>query len=211
MTHEKNNLRSDCSLRKVAHMSSKSNVEKREAVVEAALDMFAERGFHGAPTSLIAERAGVGVGTIYRYFRNKEELIHCVFDEMHQRFHQRFPESLGEDVSLQERLTLLLGQLLAIFIESPREFRYLEQYHYSPFADLERPEIPPEEHNAIGKLLGEGRDAGLFREGPLPVLQAVALGPIISLAKEHIAGRLTVDETTVQLAAEACWEALLKR
>ncbi len=180
--------------------------------MEAALNLFTERGFHGAPTSLIAERAGVGVGTIYRYFRNKEELIHCVFDEMHQRFHQRLPEPLGEDLSLQERLTLLLGQLLVIFMESPREFRYLEQYHYSPFADLERHEIPSEEHNdAIGRLLREGRDSGLFREGPLPVLQAIALGPIISLAKEHIAGRLTVDEATAHSATEACWEALLKR
>lgn len=192
-------------------MSSKSRAEKREAVMEAALDLFVERGFHGAPTSLIADRAGVGVGTIYRYFKSKEELIHCLFNELHLRFHRRFPEQFEEGAPLQERLTLLLGRLLLVFIDSPREFRYLEQYHYSPFADLERPEIPSEEQSAISRVLKEGRDTGLFREGPLPVLQAIALGPIISLAKEHIAGRLTVDETTSRLATGACWEALLKR
>jgi AcrR family transcriptional regulator len=49
--------------------------DKRAALLEAALELFAENGFHGAPTSLIAERAGVGVGTIYRYFKDKDELI----------------------------------------------------------------------------------------------------------------------------------------
>ncbi|MBQ4491867.1 MAG: helix-turn-helix transcriptional regulator, partial [Deltaproteobacteria bacterium] len=54
------------------------NKDRRTSILEAALGLIAERGFHGTPAALIAERAGVGVGTIYRYFRDKDELIHAV-------------------------------------------------------------------------------------------------------------------------------------
>jgi len=178
--------------------------------MEAALDLFVERGFHGAPTSLIAQRAGVGVGTIYRYFPSKEELIHNVFGEVQFRFHKRLSRSDVEGAPLQERFTLLLGRLLAAFISSPRDFRFLEQYHYSPFADVDRPEVPALEENPLVRLLREGRDAGLFKVTPLPILQAIALGPAVALAKEHIAGRLSVNKNTSRLAARACWDALLR-
>lgn len=48
--------------------------DKREAILAAALDLFAERTFEGTPVPLIAERAGVATGTIYRYFESKETL-----------------------------------------------------------------------------------------------------------------------------------------
>jgi len=139
-------------------------IEKRAAVLEAALDLFVERGFHGAPTSLIAQQAGVGVGTIYRYFPSKEELVHSIYNEVHLRFHKRFSERPQEGSSLKDRLTILLELLLAAFINSPRDFRFLEQYHYSPFADTDRSELPAEEQNILNKLLAEGKDAGALVE-----------------------------------------------
>lgn len=47
------------------------------AVLEAARDVFAAQGFD-APTSVIAQRAGVGVGSIYRRYRSKDELVHAL-------------------------------------------------------------------------------------------------------------------------------------
>ena len=44
--------------------------DKSTAILEAALALFAERGYDGTPVPLIAEKAGVGAGTIYRYFES---------------------------------------------------------------------------------------------------------------------------------------------
>ena len=52
---------------------------KRDDVIQATLEIIAENGFHNAPTSLIADRANVGMGTIYRYFKSKDELIHAIY------------------------------------------------------------------------------------------------------------------------------------
>ena len=49
--------------------------EKRDEIIRAAMELIAGHGFHGAPMALVAERAGVAAGTIYRYFESKDDLI----------------------------------------------------------------------------------------------------------------------------------------
>ena len=55
------------------------NKTKQDDILEAALELIAERGFHGAPISMIAKKAGVGEGTIYIYFENKDALINELY------------------------------------------------------------------------------------------------------------------------------------
>jgi AcrR family transcriptional regulator len=68
--------------------------QKRQAILEQSILTFAELGFRGTEVQLIADRAGVGKGTVYRYFRSKEDLFwaatyetilrldRCLFDAM---------------------------------------------------------------------------------------------------------------------------------
>jgi AcrR family transcriptional regulator len=53
--------------------------DKREAILQAMLDLVAERGFHDAPMSLVAKRAGASAGIIYHYFPSKDELIRALY------------------------------------------------------------------------------------------------------------------------------------
>ena len=54
---------------------------KRTRITEAAVEVFAERGFHSSRVSEIARRAGVADGTIYLYFKNKEDILLSIFEE----------------------------------------------------------------------------------------------------------------------------------
>ena len=55
-------------------------MEKREKILAAALNLFVEFGFHGTPTSKIAQKAGVANGTLFHYFATKEELVVALFN-----------------------------------------------------------------------------------------------------------------------------------
>src|SRR3954470_8651647 len=61
---------------------------KREAILDAALQLFSERGFHGTAVPLVADLAGVGAGTVYRYFDSKEALVNAVYQEAKAQFGQ---------------------------------------------------------------------------------------------------------------------------
>jgi AcrR family transcriptional regulator len=62
-----------------AHDDKDVGADKREAIFAAALELFAERGFHGTAVPLVAEKAKVGAGTIYRYFESKEALVNALY------------------------------------------------------------------------------------------------------------------------------------
>ncbi|MEO6575075.1 MAG: TetR/AcrR family transcriptional regulator, partial [Polyangiaceae bacterium] len=64
---------------RIPHGEPEKLADKRDRILDAALELFAERGFHGTAVPLVAERAKVGAGTIYRYFASKEELVNALF------------------------------------------------------------------------------------------------------------------------------------
>jgi TetR/AcrR family fatty acid metabolism transcriptional regulator len=55
--------------------------EKREIILDAAIKVFAQTGYHGARVSDIAREAGIAYGLVYHYFKNKEEILHSIFEE----------------------------------------------------------------------------------------------------------------------------------
>ena len=60
-------------------MIETKNKDKKSLIMQATLELLSQHGFHGTPISMIAEKAGVGAGAIYRYFQNKEHLINELF------------------------------------------------------------------------------------------------------------------------------------
>lgn len=55
--------------------------EKRELILNTALEVFASHGFHGSSISMIAQRAGIAKGLLYNYFESKEDLLRAIIDE----------------------------------------------------------------------------------------------------------------------------------
>ena len=63
-------------------MARRRSDDKRQRILEAAVEVFARKGYFGARVSEIAKKAGVADGTIYLYFRNKEDILVSLFDEV---------------------------------------------------------------------------------------------------------------------------------
>src|ERR1700687_6179210 len=110
-----------------------TKLDKREEIVRAALELIAEHGFHGAPMAMIAEQAGVGAGTIYRYFENKDVLITGLYREVEEKLYAVLLEGYATEKPFRERFLHLGTALLRYFMENPLHFRYLEQFHISPY------------------------------------------------------------------------------
>ncbi|HMJ82749.1 MAG TPA: TetR/AcrR family transcriptional regulator [Vicinamibacterales bacterium] len=84
---------------------------KRDAILRAAIDVFADRGFFSAQVADIARAAGVAAGTVYLYFKSKDDLLVSIFDR-----------------SMREGLTL--GRAAVADLDDPRErLRRLARAH----------------------------------------------------------------------------------
>ncbi len=82
--------------------------DKRLRLVTAATAVFAERGYASTRVADIAERAGVGKGTVYEYFSSKEELLFAVFESINADISSRMNGALAAGGSSEEQLLNLL-------------------------------------------------------------------------------------------------------
>jgi len=186
--------------------------DKSRAIYEAASELIAEQGFHGTPMSQIAKRAGVGVGSIYRYFEDKDDLIHAV----HAQADKRMTAALGtvyvEGASEKEHFFCLVTTLTRHFIDNPIEFKFMEQYYNSPYGiQMKREkffdELPgdPAERPFFDLLKGES-----FKDLPMPTLHALAFGPLIFSLRDHHSEIQRLNDELIDQIAEGCWNAVRK-
>lgn len=96
--------------------------ERRRQIMEAALPIFAERGFKGATNRDIAERASIAPGLIYHYFANKEDLFNAILDEFVPFNRLSLPLETMTDVPPQQLLPLLV-QGLSTLMQDPKLFQ----------------------------------------------------------------------------------------
>lgn len=190
------------------------HTEKRNEILSAALELISEQGFHKAPMSMIADKAGVGVGTIYLYFENKDVLIKTLYRELENEVMTAILKGYPESKSFRERFIYIWTGLLRYFIANPLHFRYLEQYHNSPYGvSLRRDRILSKigDSSIFMDLFEEGLSNHTVKDLPIIMLFALAFGPMVFLARDHTLGLIKLQDTHIVQAAAACWEAIENR
>jgi AcrR family transcriptional regulator len=105
---------------------------KRETILNAALQLFTERGFHGTAMPLVAELAGVGAGTIYRYFENKEALVNTLYRDWKKFQITTILKDVPAETPLREQFRVYWKRLVAFASEIPTAFGYLELQFHAP-------------------------------------------------------------------------------
>ena len=93
--------------------------ERRSAILEAAIDTFAERGFHHARVSDVARKAGVADGTIYLYFKSKDDLLISLFEEKMEQIVETFRLEVNHFESAQDRIKCFIQLHLKMVAERP--------------------------------------------------------------------------------------------
>jgi AcrR family transcriptional regulator len=188
-----------------------SKADKREEIVRASLELMAEQGFHGAPMALIAERAGVGTGTIYRYFESRDTLINELYLGLEEQVYRYAQQEYPAEAPIRDRFLHLVMALLRYFIDNPLDFRYLEQFHNSPYGVVVRRDRifgEKDRRNIYRELFEEAAARQVLKELPLVLLFALTFGPLKAVARDHILGFIALDDALIARTAEACWDSV---
>src|ERR1700761_2566921 len=113
--------------------SEQTRPSKRDAILDAMLDLVVERGFHDAPMSLLSQRSGASAGVIYHYFASKEEIIQALYDRI--RALKRASILAGYSPEQTPRDAFIQGCLntYTFYRKHKREMRFYEQYAHAGF------------------------------------------------------------------------------
>jgi len=128
----------DLGLKKSKRCSDEANLARREEILETATLLFAEHGFSDAVTQALADRLGVGKGTIYRHFPSKRDLFLAAADRVMWKMQECIDANIaGIDDGL-EKITRGIATFLAFFAEHPPYVELLIQER-AHFKDRKRP------------------------------------------------------------------------
>ena len=145
--------------------SAGANSDKYQRILDAAIEVIAEHGFFHSRVAEIADRAGVADGTIYLYFKNKDELLMAAIDSAFHRFIQRARTALEQVPEPKEKLRRMaylhldaLGSKRSLAIVFQTELR-----HSLKFLGEFSHNLMVEYFDLIRGVVREGQDTGVFR------------------------------------------------
>lgn len=107
--------------------------EKEQKILDAALKLFVERGFHGTSTAEIAKTAGVATGTLFHYFKTKEELINKLYLYTKESMFTHIKGHFNDEKLLKDNLKDLWLKFVKFGINEPYKIHFILTFHTSPF------------------------------------------------------------------------------
>jgi AcrR family transcriptional regulator len=183
-----------------AATDARSARDKRTAILDAALDLFSELTFDGTPVPLIAERAHVGAGTIYRYFDSKEALVNALYRRWKGEMARRLVESSPARAGARDEFAHWWRALWSFAVEHPKALAFLEHHHHAPYLDAESGAIGEAVLDGARAFVRRAQRSGDVVRGDADMLIALVMGAFRGLAKAlqedgHPAGTRVVRES----------------
>ncbi|PAV27645.1 TetR family transcriptional regulator [Virgibacillus profundi] len=142
------------------------NRPKYNQIIEAAVQVIAENGYHASQVSKIAKRAGVADGTIYLYFKNKEDILVSVFEEKMGQFIERIADSIKKRKNVNEKLLTLIEMHFSQLSEDHHLaiVTQLELRQSNSALRLQINEILKPYLTVIDDIIKEGMNENVFRD-----------------------------------------------
>ncbi|HEU4408868.1 MAG TPA: TetR/AcrR family transcriptional regulator [Polyangiaceae bacterium] len=192
----------------VAAEAAAKEEKKTQLILSAALELFAERGFHGTSIPLVLGRAGVGASSLYRRFESKEALVNAVFRDAKRRLAAALHEGLDAGLPPRALFGEFWARLASFARREPVAFRFLELQDHAPYLDAESRAV---ELAALGPIyltcLDLQRRGALRDDLPAGALIAFAWGAFVGLFKAERTHHLPVTDAALDAARDACWRA----
>jgi AcrR family transcriptional regulator len=107
--------------------------EKKRLILDASLKLFVENGFHGTSTAEIAKTAGVATGTLFHYFKSKEELINCLYIHTKESMLMEVSGGYDDNKSFKQNIKELWLKFSNFGINNPYMFQFILIFHSSPY------------------------------------------------------------------------------
>jgi AcrR family transcriptional regulator len=155
--------------------------DKREAILTTALALFTERGFYGTPTSLISREAGVATGTLFFYFRTKEELIDELYRQIKSEAGATLRKGVDQEPTVKDKIRRVGLNAMAWGIKNPKKIRFMEQFAHSPFVSTTAHEEGMSQFLFLQELVLEGINNGVIRNYDPRLLCSVLASSLSSL------------------------------
>jgi AcrR family transcriptional regulator len=152
--------------------------DKRNAILDAATRVFSERGLAAAPTSEISKRAGVAEGTLFTYFKSKDDLINSLYREIKLELADAMMSDFPRKQSVRTKLRHVWNRYVKWGIANPEQRKVLGQLHVSEVLTEESKQAGGAPFVEMQTMIRDAMEVGAFRNDLPAELASKSLGAL---------------------------------
>lgn len=185
------------------------SADKREAIFCATLKLLARYGFHGFSIKQLAEEAGVATGTIYLYFKDRDDLIRELNTQIIDDFVKATLDSHDPELPLKQQYRRMCCNLWHFCIDNPCITHSKAQFDHLP-PDILRSQrrhawdgLQP-----LKNLFETGRKTHQIKNLSDDILISLSFEPYLFLARQHLLDLIEVDNEKLTHIIDASWDAI---
>lgn len=176
------------------------SLDKKTCIIESALDLIQEQGFHGSPMSQVAKNAGVAAGTIYTYFENKEDMILAIYGYVAEKMMVYISERDDVTLRFEERFFNYWKNFTEFYELNPAIHGFYDQFLNSPFNSEKIQNKPNVWHEWANSFFQSGIDQGAIKDVNPTVLSILVGTSINSIVRIKTNFKNKLAQSKVNLA-----------
>jgi AcrR family transcriptional regulator len=167
---------------------------KEVAIREEAMVMIVKGGFESLSMQKLAKAANVSPATIYIYYKNKEDLLHQLFNKAHEKFAEYALSGFDPEANLEEGLWTQWKNRLRFIEDYPVYFRFIEQFRNSPLINHKNVSMTYFRENMMTFVKNALKRGEINKMDP-EIFWSMAYGTFYSLIKFHLQEKKMMTET----------------
>ena len=183
-------------------------MDKKSIILGSALQLFVENGFHGTATSKIAQEAGVANGTLFNYFKTKDELIIALYRSILKDMDDFIIERMESHSISKESFRSVFMATASWCLDNPLHYRYLQQFNHSPYFKLVTSTVLNQDEHPLLVLIQNGIDIVLIKQLSISFIYSIFTAQVNGLNSYIISNDLAKDKQTefIEEAFEMVWK-----
>ena len=183
-------------------------LSKSDAILDSALELFESRGYGATPVPMLAERAEVAAGTIYRYFPGKEGVVNSLYQRWKSALAAAILAGLDDDGPANVVFEGIWRRLCGFVHDQPAAFAFVETHHHWPYLDGTSRRISDELDAAMCALVVRWQLAGVVRPGSPELLVAQVYGGLVGVVRTWRGHGIGLPADLADQTIEGAWNVL---
>jgi AcrR family transcriptional regulator len=184
-------------------------MDKRDAILNSALELFISRGFDNTSTTLITKNAGVGTGTLFNHFNNKVELINSLYLSIKKEIMDVLRLISAYEMITEDVMRLLWQLMVRWGLENPEKMRFIRQYNSSPYITSLTREQQEAESLLLKSQTQKAVEEGVLKDYPVDLIMEASFSLMHTLIF-YLLRTENYDEDLIESMFPLVWDLIKK-
>lgn len=181
---------------------------KREQILKAGLKLFVVHGLHAVTIAQIAAEAKVGIGTVYRHFKSKDDIVQQIWIQQKSEESEYVFKNYQPQGNIRNQFNFLWERVIRYFLEHPVEFQFSYQFAASPILSKEIHEIAMKDFLKFDELFESGLKENLFKPLTARRLRLFTFSTINGWILWALDEKMEINDKTITMFLEMSWDAI---